>query len=100
MPPIVPVPWTRIGSSLCAMAGVAANRLAMRVESSFLLMVVSVPYRVRNLPRFAGAFEPWIALWQFRQARDTNRLFTAEFGCPVFPAQAADVSPGAQVQPP
>ncbi len=46
-------------------------------ESSFLLLMsVSQAYRVRNWPRFAGAFEPWIALWQFVQARAMNRVLT------------------------
>src|SRR5664279_1366901 len=41
-PPRVAVPCTRIGSSsLCASAGPATNKLAMRVERSFLLMMVS-----------------------------------------------------------
>src|SRR5664279_3743510 len=100
MPPSVAEPCTRIGSSLWANAGAAANRLAIRVESSFLLMVFSWPYRVKNLPRLPGAFEPWIALWQFRHARATSRVFTAELGCPVFPAHAAEGSPGAQRKPP
>ena len=82
MLPIVAVPWTRIGSSLWASAG-AANRLAISVESSFLLIFISRPYRVKNLPRLPGAFEPWIALWQFMQERATRRLFTPGLGCPV-----------------
>ena len=83
MPPRVAVPCTRIGSSaLWPNAGAAANRLAMRVESSFLLILVS-PYRVKNLPRLPGAFEPWIAVWQLLHARVTRRLFTPGLGCPV-----------------
>ena len=30
-----------------------------------------------------GAFEPWIALWQFRQARDTMRELTPVLGWPL-----------------
>src|SRR6185369_8192104 len=54
-----------------------------RVERSLLFMMVSRPYRVKNLPRLPGAFDPWMELWQLRQARATRRLFTAGFGCPV-----------------
>src|SRR5450432_3193683 len=100
MAPSVPEPWTRIGSSLCAKAGAAANRLAIRVERSVLPMAISRPYRVKNWPRAPGAFEPWIALWQFRQARATRRLLTAGLGCPVLPTQAGFGSPGAQTKPP
>jgi hypothetical protein len=46
-------------------------------------MLVSRPYRVKNLPRLPGAFEPWIALWQLRHARATRRVLTPGFGCPV-----------------
>jgi hypothetical protein len=63
-------------------------------------MVVSLPYRVKNLPRAAGALEPWIALWQLMQAREMRRVFTFAFGCPVLLLQAVDVSPGRQTQPP
>ncbi len=101
MAPRVAEPSTRIGSSLLwASAGADANRLAMRVDSSFLLMVFSRPYRVRYLPRFPGAFEPWIELWQLRHDRVTSRLLTAELGCPVLFAQAGELSPGAQLNPP
>src|SRR5215470_11927652 len=106
MPPIVPVPCTRIGSSgLWPKAGAAANRLAMRLESSFLLISVS-PYRVKNWPRAPGAFEPWIAVWQLLHARVTRRVLTPGLGCPTrFGGQFstpldADVSPGAQLNPP
>ena len=50
---------------------------------SLFVMIVSLSYRVRNLPRLAGAFDPWIALWQLRHARATRRLFTPALGCPV-----------------
>src|SRR6185295_7868074 len=106
MPPSVPVPWTRIGSSaLWPKAGPAANRLAMRAESSFLLILVS-PYRVKNLPRLPGAFEPWIAVWQLLHARATRRLFTPGLGCPVLlggqfrTPPVAELSPGWQLKAP
>ena len=77
----------------------------MRVERSLLLILVS-PYRVKNLPRLPGAFEPWIAVWQLMHARATRRLFTPGLGCPVllggqlrFPPDA-DVSPGWQLKAP
>src|SRR6476660_2585415 len=107
MPPSVAVPCTRIGSSaLWPNAGAAVKRLAMRAERSFLVMWVSRPYRRKNLPRLAGAFEPWIAVWQLLHARVTRRLFTPGLGCPTrFGGQfstplVAELSPGWQLNAP
>src|SRR5215468_2743158 len=80
MPPTVPPPSIRSGSPLggsSAKAGATAKRLTIRVETSFLVMVLSSRYRRKNWPLAAGAFEPWILLWQFRQARSTSRVLTA-----------------------
>src|SRR5512141_2142856 len=83
MPPMVPVPWIRIGSlSDWPNAEPDANSAAMRAGSSFLLIFVS-PYRVKNLPRLPGALDPWIAEWQSRHARATRRVLTLGWGCPV-----------------
>ena len=61
-------------------AAVYYDKGDIRVESSFFVMIISRPYRVKNLPRLPGAFEPWIALWQLRHARVTRRLFTLGLG--------------------
>jgi hypothetical protein len=61
---------------------------------------------MKNLPRLAGAFEPWMFEWQFKHARATRRLFTPGLGAPVLLGGQlrtpldAELSPGWQLKAP